>query len=377
VTISAVVVGAGPAGFAVAAALLEDVDATITLLDRDARPDALLRHGPAAGDDRLRAVARDVDAVLSDPRVTFLGGIDVGADLPLHELRAACDVVVLATGAPQDLPLTVAGSDSVGVGTVTHVDAWLAGSDDVELSELDLGMDTAVLIGVSNDTVRVAKVLSGTAPDGVAPDIAKRLSENKIRHVQLVDQRPAAEIDVAILQPLPDNIVVHTDLRPVGVVGRNRARALRCLRKPERDGRVISMDLRAQLLLRPRAESYPWAGLDDEIGHIAHDAGRVLTGGSSQSGLYVAGWAGRPVGEKGSHPEDADAVLIAIRNDLPALGGPIRTLGEVLSAHRLQPSEIGDWSAVRATEVLLDRFAGEGTLPLADYDALVAQVDED
>jgi len=377
VRIAVAIVGAGPAGFAVAAAVLESVDASVTLIDRDPRPDALLRHGPAAGSERLRAVAHEVDVVLADPRVTFLGNIDVGVELALEDLRAATDVVVLAAGAPQDLPLTVAGRDSVGIGTISHVDAWLAGSGDVESSELDLDMDTAVLIGICQDTVRIATVLSGAAPDGVPDGIAKRLADSKIRHVQLVDPRPDAEINSALLRSLPANVIVHTDLRPIGVVGRNRARALRCLRRPEPDGRVLSVDLRAQLLLRPRAESLSWTGLDDDNGHIAHEAGRVLCQRSPQLGLYVAGWAGRAAGEKGSHRDDAIAVIDAIRTDLPALSRTKRELAQVLSASQKEPTELGDWSAARATATLLDRFAGEGTLPLADYDALMEQVDED
>jgi hypothetical protein len=117
--------------------------------------------------------------------------------------------------------------------------------------------------------------------------------------------------------------------------------------------------------------------LDDDRGHIAHEAGRVLCQGSPQLGLYVAGWAGRAPGEKGSHRDDAIAVIDAIRTDLPALSATKRELSQVLSALQKEPTELGDWSATRATATLLDRFAGEGTLPLADYDALMDQVDED
>ena len=152
-----------PAGFAVASALLADtgLDVKIDLVDRAVLPDGLLRHGPAAGAQRLRDVARGIDAALGDGRLTYYGDVNVGAGLSLEELRSSADAVVLATGAPQDLPLQIAGRDSVGIGTVSHVEAWLAGNADVEVDELDLAMDTAVLFGVSPETLRVAEVLCG------------------------------------------------------------------------------------------------------------------------------------------------------------------------------------------------------------------------
>lgn len=371
------VVGAGPAGFAVASALLADCgpDVGIDLLDRAALPDGLLRHGPAAGAQRLRDVANGVDAVLGDSRVTYFGNVEVGAGLPLEELRCAAHAVVLAVGAPRDLPLDVAGRDSVGIGTVSHVEAWLTGNPDVGVDELDLAMDTAVLVGVSPDTMRVAEILCGRPPAPVSGAVADRLAGSGMRHVQLVDPRPRREI--ALPPELPANLVVRTELTPVGVVGRNRARALRCLRRPDRYGRVVSEDLRAQLLLRPRAESFCWRGIDEHEGHIAHRDSRVLIGAAPAAGLYVAGWAGRAPSDNGSHAGDAGAVVAAVRSDRKTLSRPRTALAETLAGRGIRASGQNGWSAVAATEVLLDRFAGEGAAPLADYAALLGQVDED
>ena len=372
-TLRVAVVGAGLAGFAVTSALLADggLDVTVGLIDRGAQPDALLRHGPAAGAQRLLDIAHDVDAVLSDSRVTYFGNVEIDARLPLDALRRTADAVVLATGAPRDLPLEIAGRDSVGVGTVTHFEAWLASNADVELAELDLAMDTAVLVGVSAETVRVAEVLCGRTPPAISGAVADRLTHSGIRHVQLVDSRSRSELDLP--EQLPDNLALRPGLTPVGVVGRNRARALRCLHKPDSYGRVVSEDLRAQLLLRPRAESFCWRGIDDLRGLIAHHQSRVLAGGNPAVGLYVAGWAGRAPSDKGSHADDAAAVVAAIHADVATLPRP----HEVLTGLGVEASRLDGWSAVAATDALLDRFAGEGTAPLADYETLVGQVDED
>jgi hypothetical protein len=344
----------------------------VVILERSERPDALLRHGPASGVQRLRDVAGEVDRVLCDDRVTYFGNVEVGGVVPLTELQDAAHAVVLATGHVDDLPLDLAGSDSVGVGTVSHVEAWLAGSVDVDVDELDLDMDTAVVIGVSGETVRIAKILCGAVPDGVTSKVADRLAGSRIRHVQLVDPRPASEISVP--ESIPGNLGVHPEHTPIGIVGRNRARALRCVRRPDRDGRVLVKDFRAQLLLRPRADAHRWPDLDHDERRLAHEDGRVTIKGVPQRALYVAGWAARSPMAKGSHADDAAAVVDAILADTDSFIAPRHTLGEILAN---RTGTRGGWSAVAATEGLLDRFAGEGTLPLADYGALYDQVDED
>lgn len=371
------IVGAGPAGFATAAALLGQagVEVAIDLVDRAVRPDALLRHGPAAGDERLRQVADDVDAVLGDERVTFFGAVDVGRVLSLDELRGAAHAVVLATGSPADLPLDIAGDDSVGVGTVSHLDGWLKGCADVGLEELDLEMDTAVVVGASPDSVRAAEILCGAVPEGTVSESAARLRDSKIRHVQLIESRRLSELELP--RHLPANLVVHTGINPIGLVGRNRVRAVRCLRRNERNGMSVTEDLRGQLVLRPRSDSPVWPDLDHRGHHLGHADGRVLAGGRPVVGLYVAGWAGRHPAGGGSHLEDAAGVLCAISADVATLPNPGRSLTELLQLRAVSASRLDGWSAVAATEELLNRFAGEGTLPIVDYDSLLGEVDED
>jgi hypothetical protein len=108
---------------------------------------------------------------------------------------------------------------------------------------------------------------------------------------------------------------------------------------------------------------------------MAHENCRVTVKGVPQTGLYVAGWAARSPSAKGSHTDDAAAVLDAFLADSESFVEPRCTLAEILVDRTGTPR--AGWSAVAATEVLLDRFAGEGTLPLADYETLYEQVDED
>ena len=371
-TLLVAIVGIGPAGLAVAQALLQAEETIqINLIDRAARPDGLLRHGPAAGAGRLKETARRMDVVLGDERVTYFGETDIGARIPLNDLRASAHAVVLATGSPRDLPLEIAGRDSVGVGTVTHIQAWLAGNADVDIDELDLAMDTAVLIGASSECLQAAKVLCGVAMTSADARAVDRLATKKLRHVQVVDARPRSELPVP--EQLPVNLVVRDQLQPVGIIGRNRARAVRCVHRPDAYGRVVTEDLRAQLLLRARASGFVWSDIDEADGYIARDGARVLSAGQQVRGLYVAGWAGRGPSEPGSHAADAAAVVAALRSDVTKLIDPVVDLPAI----GIEASDIRNWSATVVIDALLERFAGEGRSPLADYDALLDEVDED
>src|SRR5262249_47817116 len=157
------------------------------------------------------------------------------------------------------------------------------------------------------------------------------LAASNVRHVQIVDTRTPS--DATPPTPGPANLVIHTGLTPVGIVGRNRARALRCLRSPDSHGRQISEDLRAQLLLRPRALATTWCGLKLTDGPLPHIDGRVVTGGGPIPGLYAAGWAGRAPHGRGSHADDAAAVVAALRTDVGSLHRQHGTLANTLAQH--------------------------------------------
>jgi hypothetical protein len=103
----------------------------------------------------------------------------------------------------------------------------------------------------------------------------------------------------------------------------------------------------------------------------------VLIGEAPAAGLYVAGWAGRAPSDKGSHFDDAAAVVAAIHADIHTLSRPRHTLADALVERSIAASGVDGWSAVEAINVLLGRLAGEEKAPLVDYGALVDQVDED
>ncbi len=300
-------IGAGPAGLAVVEALLARADAegaalAVEWLERSPRPDAMLRHGPAPGAEVLRGVARRLAAVLADPRVRFRGNVSVGTDLSWDEVRDRCTAVVAATGAPADRAMRIPGADAVGVGTLTYLRAARAGSADTYTPAIDPVVDAAVAL------------------EPTAADVTDLLAG--VPRVELL-----AGVEL------------------VGIVGRNRARAIRVAERGP-DGRLRIRDHRAQLVLRP------------------HDP---RAADAPPADVLRAGWVGRDPVAGGSHREDAAAVVEAVFATTAARAAALPELG----------TGLGAWGPITEVETLLARFAGEGTRPLADYDALLADADDD
>jgi glutamate synthase (NADPH/NADH) small chain len=107
------IVGSGPAGLA-AADQLNRAGHLVTVFERADRIGGLLRYGIPAFKLEKRLLDRRLQ-ILSDEGVTFRTSCHVGIDVPLDEVRAGFDALVLAGGAtsPRDLP--VPGRDLAGI----------------------------------------------------------------------------------------------------------------------------------------------------------------------------------------------------------------------------------------------------------------------
>ncbi|MDY6922650.1 MAG: NAD(P)-dependent oxidoreductase [Pseudomonadota bacterium] len=107
------IVGAGPAGLA-AADRLRTAGYAVTIYDRHDRAGGLLTYGIPGFKLEKPVVQRRLDRLV-DGGVSFRLGVDVGADLPFAEVRAAHDAVLIATGVYQARRLTAPGCGSDGV----------------------------------------------------------------------------------------------------------------------------------------------------------------------------------------------------------------------------------------------------------------------
>src|ERR1700692_1828658 len=110
------IIGSGPAGCYLAERLVREVPGCrIDVIDRLPTPYGLVRAGVAPDHQSAKAITRVFDRVLTRDGVAFLGNVEIGRDITLAELRSLYDAVVIATGAPADKRLGIAGEDLPGI----------------------------------------------------------------------------------------------------------------------------------------------------------------------------------------------------------------------------------------------------------------------
>ncbi|MEO7795691.1 MAG: FAD-dependent oxidoreductase [Thermoanaerobaculia bacterium] len=190
------IVGAGPAGFYTAAALLAQtaVDGPrIDLLDRLPTPYGLVRYGVAPDHPKIKEVVRVFEKVALDARVRFLGNLEVGRDLSLADLAAHYDQVVFSVGGQSDRRLGVPGEDLPGSHSSTALVAWYSSHPDFRELPVDLSVAAAAVIGAGNVAVDVARILGRNPEDLAATDISDdalaRLRASRIRDVHFIVRR--------------------------------------------------------------------------------------------------------------------------------------------------------------------------------------------
>jgi glutamate synthase (NADPH/NADH) small chain len=110
---SVAVVGSGPAGLA-AAAQLNRAGHTVTVFERADRIGGLLRYGIPNFKLEKRFLDRRLD-LLTQEGIVFQTSANIGVDIPVEELKAQFDAIVLAGGStrPRDLP--VPGRELTGI----------------------------------------------------------------------------------------------------------------------------------------------------------------------------------------------------------------------------------------------------------------------
>ena len=107
------VIGSGPAGLA-AAAQLNRAGHSVTLFEKSDRIGGLLRYGIPEFKMEKRVLDRRLD-LLAAEGVVFRTRVDVGSDVPAHDLQRDFDAVLLAGGAGKARDLHVPGRTLGGV----------------------------------------------------------------------------------------------------------------------------------------------------------------------------------------------------------------------------------------------------------------------
>src|ERR1700749_77270 len=113
IPLSVAVVGSGPSG-AFCARVFSDHQSLIARVDvyeRLPAPYGLVRYGVAPDHQRIKSITASFAEIFENPRVRFVGNIEVGTDVSLGLLRGLYDVVILACGASVGRRLGIPGEE--------------------------------------------------------------------------------------------------------------------------------------------------------------------------------------------------------------------------------------------------------------------------
>lgn len=190
------IVGSGPAGFYAADFLLK-AGFAVDMYERLPAPFGLVRYGVAPDHQTIKRVAAAFDRTAKQPGFRFQGNVEIGRDLAMEELRRAYHAVVLAYGAATDRHLGVPGEALAGSHAATAFVAWYNSHPDHESDRYDLSHERAVVVGLGNVALDVARVMIRKPEELAATDIADTalaaLRESRVREVVLLGRRGPAE----------------------------------------------------------------------------------------------------------------------------------------------------------------------------------------
>ncbi len=193
------IVGAGPAGFYTAGALLEqnDIQVSIDIFDRMPTPYGLVRTGVAPDHQRIKAVTKVYHKTALDPRVRFFGNVSFGTHLSHEALRRHYDQLVFAVGCPSDRHLGIPGEDLIGSDPATIFVGWYNGHPDYAHLDFDMSAEHVAVVGNGNVAMDVTRILAQPTDTLAKTDIAdhalERLRESCVKRISLLGRRGPAQ----------------------------------------------------------------------------------------------------------------------------------------------------------------------------------------
>lgn len=407
------IIGSGPAGYYTAEACQKTLggDVRIDIIDRLPVPFGLIRTGVAPDHQSIKGVSRRYEATALSDNVRFVGNVTLGKDVSIEELLGLYDAVVLATGAPNDRPLEIAGADLPGVTGSAAFVGWYNGHPDHAALAPPLS-GGAVVIGNGNVALDVARVLAKTEAEFAGSDIVGHaldaLRGATVPEITLLGRRGPHQIamtpkelgelgeleratpvvDPADLPPLEDDAALDPGQRK-SVMHLRHFAALEGEAKPirivfdffampvaiEGDGKVERVIVERTALgpdgsARGTGETYaiparlvvscigyrtppiPGIPYDDRAGRFANDEGRVMPG------LYAVGWARRgPTGTIGTNRPDGFAIAEKIAADIGEGGGKTGRPGldALLQSRGVDVVTFRDWQKIDTAEIAAAR----------------------
>lgn len=386
------IVGAGPSGV-YAAEEAHKHGYLVDVFDRLPTPYGLLRYGVAPDHLKMKSLERTMEHVFELPGVSFVGGVELGRDVAVEELRAGYDAVIYAFGASSDRHLGIPGDERVVA--ATEFVKWYSGHPDARQFRLDA--TSVAVIGMGNVAVDVARILVKRDLDhtDIPQHVLDELAHSAVTDVHIVGRRGPefAKFTTKELRELGELDGVSIDVAPIGDLASDDNTIQRNLdvfrgwaarewpTTPRRvhwhfnsppeavtdQGLVAGGELiPAQMVIRSIGYlGVPVEGLPFENGTIPHAGGRVLRDGAVSPGEYVVGWIKRgPTGVIGTNKHDAHETVAALVEDLGEAGESEKTGVDVKAV------DWEGWRRIDAAERALGATRERPRTKIHDWDGL-------
>jgi ferredoxin--NADP+ reductase len=425
------IVGSGPAGFYAAGALLSsDTPVEVDMIERLPTPWGLVRLGVAPDHPKLKTVSRAFEKIADQPGFRFLGNVEVGRDLSSEEVTRLYDAVIYAVGAQTDRRLGIPGEDLPGSWPATEFVAWYNGHPDFQNVPFDLDVERAVVIGVGNVALDVARMLALTreelAPTDTCDAAIEAIASSSLKEIVIVGRRgpaqaafttpelqemgelaaadvfvdPAdlegaepkdtnAERNLAVLHELAAKglegksrrVVFKFFESPVEILGEERVEAITLVRNVlDENERAVATDVTETLECGLVFRSVGYRGVelagvpfDERSGTIANEGGRA------GEGVYCAGWIKRgPTGVIGTNKKDAAETAELLLADLasgrlqPKPDVSAAAVDALLAERGARVVEYAGWTAIDETERAAGEKSGRPRVKLCSWDELLA-----
>jgi NADPH-dependent glutamate synthase beta subunit-like oxidoreductase len=407
------IIGSGPAGYYTAEAAQKKFgdDVRVDIIDRLPVPFGLIRFGVAPDHQSIKAVSGRYEKVALSDNVRFVGNVTVGKDVSIDELQTLYDAVILATGAPNDRPLDIAGADLPGVfGSAAFV-GWYNGHPDYADLQPPLDGRHVVIVGNGNVALDVARILSKTRAEFDGSDIVSHaldvLEHSAVEDITILGRRGPHQIamtpkelgELAHLQratprvdkdDLPDigeDALLEPGIRksvthlrefaaipkafradkaisinfdffaaPVAIEGDGKVQRVRVERMRLDDhyrsvgtGESYTIDC-SMVISCIGYQTPPIDGVPYEHGRgrFANLDGRILPG------LYCVGWARRgPSGTIGTNRPDGYNIVDAVAEDMPRSANKDGRAGldALLALRKVDIVTFSDWKKIEEAEI--------------------------
>ena len=423
------IVGSGPAGFYAAGALLgSDTPVEVDMFERLPTPWGLVRLGVAPDHPKLKTVSRAFEKIADRPGFRFIGNVEVGRDVRPDDLARLYDAVIYAVGAQTDRRLGIPGEDLPGSWPATEFVAWYNGHPDYQHLEFDLDVERAVVVGVGNVAVDVARMLALTPDELNCTDTSDRaiaaICGSSLREIVVIGRRGPAQaafttpelielgelggadviVDPADLEGAaptdtnsernlevlreyaarepsgkPKRLVLKFLCSPVAILGEDRVEGVELVRNVlDAENRAVATDDRETmscgLVFRSvgyRGVELPGVPFDERSGTIANEGGRV------EPGVYAAGWIKRgPTGVIGTNKKDATETVELLLEDaaagkLPRSDANAADVDALLDERGIRRVLYAGWQSIDEVERAAGEKSGRPRVKLCTLDELL------